>query len=474
MRLNIKTKPAVLFLVCILTLIFCFSAFVFQSKNLRATADNSFDGTGNIRLASEEQGERPAPQAVVTDLEEGMRSFLGANRIDRTAFSVEEKAAAQYIREQLLEIGFDGGDETLETDVRFQEVSPANRNSTSQNVLARLRSGVQTFERQRVIIGANYDNNYSETESHGAFSNATGVVAALHLARILFEGRDDVYLLPFDVEFVFFGANTAGLTGAVHYVDEFTDDPANILLVINFDSIGGGDNIYLYTDEVSRIHDGFLRERFVESSDIPLLVPPRNRGVSLRPTLVSSYSHVGLWGAHNPFMARGLNVASFRTFNWERSGIFGIFESNGVSVSGTVNDTLAELERLFPRYAENMEACINAVLHTLNHADFTETMVSSFENRPNYRFWASPFYSYLVLLAVLVILAAGMYFYSKHLTKKHPRPLIIKLTPEMLTQKQEGVFGSQYENPNPLDALFKDMQDQIDKQKDENNPFDGY
>ncbi|HVI39233.1 MAG TPA: M28 family peptidase [Anaerovoracaceae bacterium] len=54
---------------------------------------------------------------------------------------------------------------------------------------------------------------------------------------------------PQTIQFIFFGAEEAGLCGSDYHVSQITQgDKDNVLLMINYDSLVAGDNAYVYGD----------------------------------------------------------------------------------------------------------------------------------------------------------------------------------------------------------------------------------
>ena len=90
---------------------------------------------------------------------------------------------------------------------------------------------------RRVVIGAHYDSR----ETHGAEDNGTGVSLLLELAQRFASVSTNLTL-----EFAFWdGEELRGHAGA-HYYLATCPDAGNILLYINLDSIGSGDDMYAY------------------------------------------------------------------------------------------------------------------------------------------------------------------------------------------------------------------------------------
>lgn len=112
--------------------------------------------------------------------------------------------------------------------------------SESQNVLGLLKSQSNP-EGKRLVVGAHYDS----VDTPGANDNASGVAAILEIARVLENAKID---LPYDIQFIAFGAEEIGLIGSTHYVDtKDSSDGATLIGMINLDMVGIGDTINFAT-----------------------------------------------------------------------------------------------------------------------------------------------------------------------------------------------------------------------------------
>ncbi len=110
-------------------------------------------------------------------------------------------------------------------------VDTVNEQRQSANVVGAL-PGVAG---RRLVVGGHYD---SVEGSPGANDNASGVAAALEVARLL---RDEQP--PVAVEIVAFGAEEPGLYGSRFYVD--TSRLASVAGMVNLDMVGVGDRLLI-------------------------------------------------------------------------------------------------------------------------------------------------------------------------------------------------------------------------------------
>jgi len=90
---------------------------------------------------------------------------------------------------------------------------------------------------KRIVIGAHYDC----AETYGVEDNGTGVSLALELAERFADTETNLTL-----EFCFWdGEEYRGMAGSYLYLEQ-VEDIDNIFCYINLDSIGSGDNMYVY------------------------------------------------------------------------------------------------------------------------------------------------------------------------------------------------------------------------------------
>lgn len=93
---------------------------------------------------------------------------------------------------------------------------------------------------KRIVIGAHYDC----AETYGCEDNGTGVSLALELAKRFANTETNLTL-----EFCFWdGEEFRGMAGSYLYLEQ-VEDIQNIFCYINLDSIGSGDNMYVYGGE---------------------------------------------------------------------------------------------------------------------------------------------------------------------------------------------------------------------------------
>lgn len=164
----------------------------------------------------------------------------GDDALAATLTQLSDIPAVSIAREDAEEIETAVGDgNTVEARLI---VDSSVRDATSQNVIGIYKSKDNPGE-HFAVVGAHYDG----VDTPAANDNASGIAVILEIATALSQQEID---LPFDVRFVAFGAEEIGLWGSKAYVSNMSrNDFRNILAMINFDMVGVGEYIELFTVE---------------------------------------------------------------------------------------------------------------------------------------------------------------------------------------------------------------------------------
>lgn len=85
--------------------------------------------------------------------------------------------------------------------------------------------------KKQIVIGAHWDSY----NGPGADDNASGVSVALELARYFNEQKANI---PFEIKFVFFGAEELGLLGSRTWCEKHVKDTASVIYYFNIDCVG--------------------------------------------------------------------------------------------------------------------------------------------------------------------------------------------------------------------------------------------
>ncbi|UCC72163.1 MAG: M28 family peptidase [Gemmatimonadota bacterium] len=165
----------------------------------------------------------------------------------RRGGSEYELAAAEYIREELVELGLEPGTPGyLQT---FEIPFPVGGQSglTSQNVLGVI-PGAGALAAEWLVIGAHYDHvGYEQVDPdsvvvyNGADDNASGTALLLELARNLAayaatssggpNGRRSIMVQAY-------GSEELGLVGSNYFCEQPTVSMTSVVAMVNFDMVG--------------------------------------------------------------------------------------------------------------------------------------------------------------------------------------------------------------------------------------------
>ena len=244
-----------------------------------------------------------AAQNNPSNLESQLKNHVHALSVDigaRPAGSEAETQAADYIAAQFSAWGY---------DVTVQEFEiTGTENLTSRNVIA---TGGDP-NGPRIITGAHMDSVASGT---GADDNASGVAVMLAAAETL-AGLETGYALTF----IAFGAEEIGTHGSYHYVNELDDDAlANIYLMANVDTVGSGDNFYVYAAATES--DAACNAPFATGPTWPRDLA-LELGEALGHDVQTSPPHAwdgftGPWSDHFPFAQHDVPTIYFERWNWD-------------------------------------------------------------------------------------------------------------------------------------------------------------
>lgn len=395
-------------------------------------------------VANVTQAEKQEGVFSESDMIARLDDFIGTgdtSRRDRTAFSASEKAAADYIAEQLSSYGYEEG-KTLEVQSFSVELTQAygsqTERLTSQNVIATYNGGKE----KSVVIGANYDNqfsaidkiNYAATGNENIFDGATGVAVLLALAEVLTERSPE---LDFTVKLVFFGCGEIAVFGSGRFVSEYLKDASNVLLMVNLDSVAG-DKLNIYSDEVRTTESElFLLNGEIygtEFASAPRSLPlfPQRYAENL------GYSHSALIGDQASFFEKGVPVV--RIFGGEIGG-FDYYEPEG--------DTLETFKSDYPNYGKTMSDTASLVYGTLIDKNFMTYAGTFRTDKFDYSFFNGGYYAYIVYIGLIILSAVALIFVVKRLEKKYPFKPVVK-------RVKIAVFGMEYEDTNDSD-IFVDI-----------------
>lgn len=190
---------------------------------------------------------------VVKSLKSHIRYLSSASMEGRKAGSEGEKAAADYLRDALEEVGVDvlspeGGD-------LFGWRTEQGDTLTSRNVIGFLQGYDPQLRDRFILVGARMDNLGSMTMTvdgqvveriySGANGNASGMAMLIELARKI---KTNEILFRRSVLFVGLGASSQTYAGSWYFLNRAFSDSDRIDAMINLDGLGLGSlGFYAYT-----------------------------------------------------------------------------------------------------------------------------------------------------------------------------------------------------------------------------------
>ena len=423
----------------------------------------------------------PVPETQVfsaSEMQDALAEFVGGEsgeeRIDRTLFGDGEKAAAKYLHDYMQSLGgFETSTVTFEytppvQNTRFASNKEEPKPLVSQNVTAVRKSAVEGAK--SVIIGADYDNQYADvksgntavlegTKSAGAYRNGTGVATLMTLAKYI---ADNDVQLPFDLHIVFFGSGELWNMGADRYVKAMSAAfMEKTLLMVNLQHIGG-DNTYIYCDEVVTKPETYLLSKAAhvgaELKTVPVTLPK----MSAAYLDGMAYVHYGMLGSTKSFADRGIPYANIFGGTFDTLSL-GLDEMKGQSnVSYTENDNVAYLNEHMTGYAQKMADTANMLISALTDENFIASVENAREDAFDYSLLMKQWIP--LLIAISVLLACGLVLIpvARHFEKKYPyKPTARRV--------KVAVFGMDYEDPKEGDVFID-----VKRREANNNPFKGY
>jgi len=238
----------------------------------------------------------------------------------RPAGTAKEQEAADWIKAQWQAQGHKVKEFRFEAKVKGQAVPSSNLSIT-----------LPGKSEQILIIGAHFDSTGEERGSLGAIDNGSGVAAIIDLARRLANKS-----LPYTLRLVAFGAEEHGLQGSYAYVNDKHESLANVIGMINLDTIIGGDKLYVHSANVhpydckkienpnylatAKLRDGLINVSQSLFGDEAHALHPPYRGYPAGQT--------GSWSDHAPFACSGIPIAYLEATNF---GIKGRSGNDGYS-----------------------------------------------------------------------------------------------------------------------------------------------
>jgi len=308
----------------------------------------------------------------------------------REAGSAKEKETARFIARKFSEFGYNI---TID-DFSFEEKGEVLH---SKNIIANL--GDQN--RPTIIIAAHYDSTAAASGSMGATDNGAGVAAMLAIAQAITHQASGKY----NIRFIAFGAEEVGLKGSNHYVRSLIKQEkiANIVAMVNFDTIAGGDKVYVHSAH-STPYEGCNTSNYNSDTTVRealLKASAKTLGEQNKYIIHPDYNEypegeTGSWSDHASFSCAGIPIAYVESTNFSLDGKNGRdgysqtsteslwtcydkenkascdrkIEKKWGEIWHTKYDSLAALDAFFPgRVEKQIEDNVKVLIELLTHLE---------------------------------------------------------------------------------------------------------
>ena len=303
-----------------------------------------------------------APSAIAVQpllpTQKGERAYWYVEQLSslnpkRIAATPGEATAAGMIEEWFEDVGY---------EAELQPFSYVRRGVTynSQNVVAfspaRIKQGLSPTP--LIIVGAHYD---AVDDGNGADDNASGVGAMLEIAE-----RIGKFPRAYDLIFIAFGAEEAGLRGSAYYASQMTaKDKARAVVMINFDSLIVGDKLYIHAGEDGKTGPRDEMLRLIRLRKLPIEMQP-----GLNPDYPAGLTPDG-FSDYTAFRQAGLPIVAFESTNWEIGDLDGYEQTEEFgSFWHTEWDDLPTIEEMLPgRPMVRLAAYTTLVFEYLKHVN---------------------------------------------------------------------------------------------------------
>lgn len=268
----------------------------------------------------------------------------------RTTGTEAETAAGDWVQKTLEDMGYTVTVEPFDYDVEGAKGS-------SRNFIA-VKEGASD---KTVILGAHYD---TVDVGNGVDDNGSGVAVVMEAAKAL----KDVET-PQTIQFIFFGAEEAGLCGSDYHVKQMTKEQKDkVLVMVNYDSLAAGQNAYVYGDINGNFRDRALA--IAKENDVELTTQPGEN-----PDYPAGTT--GDWSDHAAFKAAGIPYMYFESTNWalgEKDGYTQVDLTLGENgeIWHTQYDTVDYISTNFPDRIENRLKTFSTVTETILQEDMSQ------------------------------------------------------------------------------------------------------
>ena len=333
---------------------------------------------------------------------------------DRTAGSSGEKKFAEILANKLENLNFSY---FLKDNSYIQTFSLGNYDS--QNVVGvynQINSNNE-FDNKYILLGAHIDAVFKDEKSFGFNDNLSGVLGVLLLAQSLINQNFGCNIIV-----AFYGAEEVGCKGSQYFIENLdTKIKNNILLAVNFDSIGAGENLYYYHSDNSTLYGSVIDNLFNKYSISKLGF---NQKFSTLSNLNINHTSLGFLSDNSSFLKAGVNSLTFFAGDLDAKNGLGFFEKQGYEKIMHNTDSFETCYEVFgEKFYENIFNCASYVYNLLNNEEF-----NTINFQPNqidvisYSDWALKIVGVvfiLVLFVLYLIIINNKYKTKKNITNKN-------------------------------------------------------
>ncbi|AJR05156.1 Zn-dependent exopeptidase M28 [Photobacterium gaetbulicola] len=316
----------------------------------------------------------------------------------REASTPEEEAMGNWLYDKLTGFGYD-------VEVQPFTYQKGDKLLSSKNFIVEKQGASE----KTIVLAAHYDSTGSDHGSLGATDNGAGVAAAVAIAESLMQES-----LPYTVRILFPGAEENGLNGSLHYVRQALDNDQldNVIAMINYDTVGGGDYVYVhaahsdyaeYQSTCEKLGLGeadynaqpHVRDAMLQAS---IAVKGEEGQYTVHPAFPGyPEGETGSWSDHAGFACAGIPIAYVEATNFDINGKWGFdgysqtvnpaawdcYDAENKTACDRENETrwgkiwhtefdrLDKLEELFPgRVEQQLSDNVNIVLELMTSAGY--------------------------------------------------------------------------------------------------------
>ncbi|MEG1581807.1 MAG: M28 family peptidase [Clostridia bacterium] len=409
-----------------------------------------------------------------------------ANYPSRSAGTIREKKASEYIVSKLSAIKKADGSEAFEkfnqTGLQsFDYISAYNDASfSSQNVIFTKKSS--TKDAKTLIIGTNYDNDIAKTFSDTANSieglnSSAGSVASIILLADSIKDKE----FDYDIQFVFFGAGEDARAGSAFFCNGIDSaKQSKILAMINIGNITYGDSMYMYTFENKNKYMDYLENTMKNSASYEI------KNINYFKTVTNgknelnlSYKHVGIDNDNINFIKAGVVTLNLFRGSYSSSTALSSSEVGGKqNITGTINDSRQYIsEATNGQYLNNIAIVTSSLEKFISTNGLSSALDGSFAVVP--KAWSnSKIEAYMIVSIIAVVSLIVTFLYSMYLIPRAKKAIvsnksmndIAKIITDELEKMNKSEKLSSEDRGVIEEAIKKDIEKKTgDKQSEDNN-----